>query len=185
MAIFDLSSCIYKFTEPLISSYDDLYFADEELDYFSDNDELYGDYEVEEEGQKASEKAYIAHEVHRAFISRSNPYSNQGHNKLGIANSIARYDWQKAENERKEFHNHRIAKEMNEIISLQQAEELKRTRQLEDLEWRRCIMHIKAVNDARKITVLLCMLPMQSPYNLRQRKPHPQPGKIKVDTFLM
>jgi hypothetical protein len=73
LAIFDLSSCIYKFTEPLISSYDDLYLADEELDYFSDNDELYGDYEGEEEGQKASEQAYIAHEVHRAFISRSIP----------------------------------------------------------------------------------------------------------------
>ena len=172
-AICDFSKCVYQFTEPLISHFDDLYFDYEEFDYFSDNYDFYADYQPDEEGEKASVKAYIKHESHRIFIRRQNPYRKFGNNKKGFPNRIAFYEWQKTDNEREKLHNNRTANELEEIIILKQAEALARnTHRIEALQFRRCIMHCKAIDAARKLTVF-----MMPTYNLRhQRNPLPPPG---------
>ena len=182
----DLSSCIYKFTRPLISSYDDLYYYDDEVDYSYDNDDLYGDFEEEEEGLKASVKAFIAHDANRLYLPRVNPFTRTGHNKQGNPNFIAYDGFAKRDEERKKAHRNRMEKEKKEIRILQQAEALERnTKRIEEREWRRFITHLKAVDEARKLTVGICMMPTSSTYSLRLRKPPTHIGNTVVDTFPM
>jgi hypothetical protein len=172
-AICDFSKCIYQLTEPLISHFDDLYFDYEEFDYFSDNYDFYADYQPEEEGEKASMKAYIKHESHNVFIGRQNPFRKLGNNRNGVPNRIAFYAWEKSEKERRKHHNNRTANDLKKIKILEQAEALARnTHRIEALEFRKCIMHCKAIDDARQLTVFM----MPTYPNLRPRNPLPQPG---------
>lgn len=150
LSIFDLSSCIYKFTEPLINRYAELYFEDDEIDYSRDNDDLNGDYEEEEE-VVVGEKAFSSDEVLLVFISKKNHYPTKGYNNNGIPNAVQHYGFREAENERRALFKIRQENQREEIRILNKASALKRnTKRIEDLQWRRTIMNVKAVEDAKK-----------------------------------